>query len=109
MDRSSDLGDAAQEALAREMRLVDSAVAMVAGGHAPRMQLGGLACGDALLDYARRAASAAGVRVTPLWGIGEEGLGFTFERPAVAPGAAPDAGPAANFDQGAASHEHRHA
>jgi hypothetical protein len=80
MDHTTSHGDTAEQALAREMRLVDSAVAMIAGGHAARMQLGGLTCGDALLDYARRTAAARGVRLTPLWGIGEEGLAFRFER-----------------------------
>jgi hypothetical protein len=83
------------------MHLVDSAVAMVAEGHAARMQLGGLACGDALLDYARRAAAAAGVHVTPLWGIGEEGLSFTFEHRGVAQ-------PEESGDSAPAALEHRH-
>ncbi len=72
-------------ALAREMGLVDSAIAMVALGGAERMQLGGLAFGDVLLDYARRAAAGSLVRVTPVWGVGEEGLALTFERADVPP------------------------
>ena len=60
------------------MALVESAVEMVATGHASRMQLGGLAFGDALLDYARRLAAERQVRVTPTWGVGEEGLALTF-------------------------------
>jgi hypothetical protein len=79
MDRSRSGGDAAKEALAREMDLVDSAVAMVAEGHAARMQLGGLAFGDALLDHARRLAAERWIRVTPLWGVDEEGLALVFE------------------------------
>lgn len=70
------------------MALVESAVEMVAGGHASRMQLGGLAFGDALLDHARRVGAARHVRVTPLWGVGEEGLALDFE-PAEAPAEAP--------------------
>jgi hypothetical protein len=81
MDRSLDPDTSAQEALAREMSLVDSAIAMVALGKAPRVQLGGLAYGDALLDYARRAARRGSVRVTPVWGLGEERLALTFEGP----------------------------
>jgi hypothetical protein len=84
MDHSGGPGDAAERALAREMSLVDSTVEMVAGGHTARMQLGGLTCGDALLDYARRTAAARGVHLTPLWGIGEEGLAFRFESQAAA-------------------------
>ncbi len=80
----------ADRALERETALVDSAVEMVAGGHAARMQLGGLAFGDALLDHARRIGAGRGVRVTPHWGVGEEGLAMVFE-PA---GGAEDSGPA---------------
>ncbi|HYN48383.1 MAG TPA: hypothetical protein VER83_05910 [Candidatus Nanopelagicales bacterium] len=77
----------ADRALEREMALVDSAVEMVAGGHAARMQLGSLAFGDALLDHARRVGAQRRVRVTPHWGIGEEGLALVFEpsEPAEAP------------------------
>ena len=74
-----------EAALAREMGLVDSAIAMVAAGGAPRMQLGGLAFGDVLLDYARRTAAVRRVRVTPVWGVGEEGLALTFERADIPP------------------------
>ncbi len=74
----------ADRALERELALVDSAVEMVATGHAVRMQLGGLAFGDALLDHARRVGAQRGVRVTPHWGVGEEGLALVFE-PAGAP------------------------
>jgi hypothetical protein len=79
MDRSVDPDTSAQRALAREMRLIDSLITMVADGHAARMHAGGLAYGDALLDYARRTAGERGVRVIPVWGIGEEGLALTFE------------------------------
>jgi hypothetical protein len=81
MDRSVDPDSPAQAALAREMRLIDSMVAMVADGHAARMHAGGLTFGDALLDYARRTAGERGVCVIPAWGVGEEGLALTFERP----------------------------
>ena len=84
MDRSLDPDTSAQGALAREMALVDSAVEMVASGRAARMQLGGLAFGDALLDHARRVGEQRRVRVTPHWGVGEEGLALAFE-PAVDP------------------------
>lgn len=85
MDRSLDPETSAQGALARETKLVDSAIAMVALGKASRVQLGGLAFGDPLLDYARRAARRQGVRVTPVWGLDEERLALTFES-AAAPG-----------------------
>jgi hypothetical protein len=78
---------AAGRALEREMALVESAIEMVATGHASRMQLGGLAFGDALLDFARRVGAGHGIRVTPRWGVGEEGLALTFEPMAARPGA----------------------
>jgi hypothetical protein len=81
MDRSVDPETSAQAALAREMRLIDSMVAMVADGHAARMHAGGPAHGAAPLDYARRTAGERGVRMIPAWGVGEEGLALTFERP----------------------------
>ena len=74
-----DPATAADRALERETALVDSAVEMVAGGYAARMQLGGLAFADALLAHARRVSSGRGVRVTPHWGVGEEGLAMVFE------------------------------
>jgi hypothetical protein len=92
---SLDPGTVAGRALEREMALIDSAVEMVATGHAARMQLGGLAFGDALLDYARRTGARRRVRVTPHWGVGEEGLALVFgpaegaDEDTAAPGTAP--------------------
>lgn len=80
MENDATRSEAVRLALAREMALVDTAIAMVADGHASRMQLGGLAFGDALLDHARRLAAGQLVRVTPLWSVGEEGLALAFER-----------------------------
>jgi hypothetical protein len=74
-----DAAGAASRALEREVALVESAIEMVAEGHASRMELGGLAFGDALLDHARRAGTERRVRVTPRWGLGEEGLALVFE------------------------------
>jgi hypothetical protein len=90
-----DPATSADRALEREMALVDSAVEMVATGHAVRMQLGGLVFGDALLDHARRVGAGRRVRVTPHWGVGEEGLALVFEL-------APDAEDAADADADAA-------
>jgi hypothetical protein len=85
-----DAAGAASRALEREVALVESAIQMVAEGHASRMELGGLSFGDALLDPARRAGAERRVRVTPRWGLGEEGLALVFE-PAEAETGAPDA------------------
>jgi hypothetical protein len=76
---STDPASAASRALEREVTLVESAIEMVAQGHASRMELGGLSFGDALLDHARRVGAARRVRVTPRWGLGEEGLALVFE------------------------------
>ena len=85
-----DAAGAASRALEREVTLVESAIEMVAEGHASRMELGGLSFGDALLDHARRAGAERRVRVTPRWGLGEEGLALVFE-PGEAEKGAPDA------------------
>ena len=85
-----DAAGAASRALEREVALVESAIEMVAEGHASRMELGGLSFGDALLDHARRAGAERRVRVTPRWGLGEEGLALVFE-PGEAEKGAPDA------------------
>jgi hypothetical protein len=85
-----DAAGAASRALEREVALVESAIEMVAKGHASRMELGGLSFGDALLDHARRAGAERRVRVTPRWGLGEEGLALVFE-PVEAEQGAPDA------------------
>ena len=74
-----DAAGAASRALEREVALIESAIEMVAEGHASRMELGGLAFSDALLDHARRAGAERWVRVTPRWGLGEEGLAMVFE------------------------------
>ena len=70
---------ATSHALGREVALVESAIEMVANGYASRMQLGGLAFGNALLEHARRMGAARRVRVTPQWGLGEQGLALVFE------------------------------
>ena len=51
------------------------------------MEVGGLSFGDALLDHARRAGAERRVRVTPRWGLGEEGLALVFEPVEAAEGA----------------------
>ena len=53
---------------------------MVAGGGAPRVVLGGLQFGEALLEPARELADAAGVRVVPLWMPDDAGADIAIER-----------------------------
>ncbi len=76
---SADPAGVTSRALEREFALVESAIEMVAEGYATRMQLGGLAFGNALLDHARRMGAERRVRVTPQWGLGEQGLALVFE------------------------------
>ena len=76
---SADPAGVTSRALELEFALVESAIEMVAEGHATRMQLGGLAFGNALLDHARRMGAERRVRVTPQWGLGEQGLALVFE------------------------------
>ncbi len=72
----------ATRALAREVELIGSAIAMVASGGASRVSVAGLRFGDQLLRVARQMAREAGVRVEPQWTIDEEGVDLWFERSA---------------------------
>ena len=57
-------GEAASRA--RELTLAREAIAMVAGGAAPRVIIAGIRHGEQIMDSARRIALASGVRVKPL-------------------------------------------
>lgn len=63
-----------------EMNLVREAIAMVAGGSAPRVTVGGLRFGEALLETARGMAAEAGVRLVPLWMPDDAGADIAVER-----------------------------
>ena len=63
-----------------EMNLVRDAIAMVAGGGSPRVVLGGLRFGEALLASARILAAEAGVRLVPLWMPDDAGADIAIER-----------------------------
>jgi hypothetical protein len=63
-----------------EMNLVREAIAMVAGGDAPRVVVGGLHFGEALLATARGLAAEAGVRLVPLWMPDDAGADIAVER-----------------------------
>lgn len=65
--------------LDREMDLVRGAIAMVASGGSRRVVLASLHFGDALLEPSRRLASAAGVRVMPLWSLDDGGHALAVE------------------------------
>ena len=53
---------------------------MVASGGAPRVVVGGLQFGEALIEPARELAGAAGVRVVPLWMPDDAGADIAIER-----------------------------
>jgi hypothetical protein len=63
-----------------EMTLVREAIAMVAGGGARRVVVGGLRFGEALLVPARGLATEAGVRLVPLWMPDDAGADIAVER-----------------------------
>ena len=65
--------------LENEMRLFRGAIALVAGGGAPRVVVSGVRFGDTLLDTLRRLAAEAGVRVVPLWPADESGVDIAIE------------------------------
>jgi hypothetical protein len=66
--------------LDHEMDLVREAIAMVAGGGSPRVTVGGLRFGEALIAPARVLATNAGVRLIPLWMPDDAGADITIER-----------------------------
>ncbi len=62
------------------MNLVREAITMVASGGAPRVVVGGLRFGEALLATARGLATEAGVRLVPLWMPDDAGADIAVER-----------------------------
>ena len=66
--------------LEQEMALIREAIAMVAGGASPRVVVGGLHFGEALLTLARPEAAEAGVRIVPLWMPDDAGADISVER-----------------------------
>jgi hypothetical protein len=81
MDRFKDQSSApVGRTLDHEMKLVRDAIAMVAGGGAPRVVVAGLRFGETLLAPARSLATQAGVRVVPLWMPDDAGADIAVER-----------------------------
>ena len=80
MDSSARHASTAGRTLELELLLVREAIDMVASGGAPRVVVGGLQFGEALLEPARELASAAGVRVVPLWMPDDTGADIAIER-----------------------------
>ena len=76
---STDLARTAPAVLDQEIRLIRDAIAMVAGGHAPRVTVASIQFADRLLEPATTWAAEAGVRIVPLWRTDESGLDLTVE------------------------------
>ena len=79
--------DLAERALEREMEMVRSAIQMVAAGRSPRVTVGGLRFGEELLEAAASYASAAGVRLVPVYTSDERGADIVVEKQEPAHGA----------------------
>ena len=69
-----------ERTLEHEMNLIREAIDMVASGGAPRVVVGGLRFGEALLVPARGLATEAGVRLVPLWMPDDAGADIAIER-----------------------------
>jgi hypothetical protein len=67
------------EALERELRLIREAIVLVAAGHSTRVVVASLRFGEALIDPARKIADGQGVRVVPLWSMGDARIGVAVE------------------------------
>lgn len=80
MDTAGRHTPSAGRTLEQELLLVREAIDMVAGGGAPRVVVGGLQFGEALVEPARELADAAGVRVVPLWMPDDAGADIAIER-----------------------------
>ena len=80
MDTSPRPASTAGRTLDQELQLVYEAIAMVASGGAPRVVVGGLTFGEALLEPARALAEEAGVRIVPLWMPDDAGADIAVER-----------------------------
>jgi hypothetical protein len=80
MDQSREDPTHAGQTLEHEMSLVREAIAMVASGASPRVVVGGLRFGEALLVPARGLAMEAGVRLVPLWMPDDAGADIAVER-----------------------------
>lgn len=81
MDQSADHSAALIErTIDFEMGLVREAIAMVSGGGSRRVVVAGLHFGDELVNPARGFATAAGVRLVPLWMPDDTGADIAIER-----------------------------
>ncbi len=75
-----DSGSVAGRTLDQELLLIREAIALVATGGAPRVVVGGLSFGEALIEPARALGEEAGVRIVPLWMPDDAGADIAVER-----------------------------
>ena len=64
----------------RSSSSIREAIALVASGGSPRVVVGGLSFGEALIEPARAMAEGAGVRIVPLWMPDDAGADIAVER-----------------------------
>ncbi len=70
---------ASELAIDQDMKSISAAIEMVASGASVRVTLAGLQFGDALLAQAERQASLRGVRVRPIWPMGDGPVDLVIE------------------------------
>ena len=81
MDNDTDqTSSVVPDTIERELRLVREAIGFVSSGGAPRVVIGGIRFGEALLPAAGQLALQAGVRIVPLWTSDESGIDIAVER-----------------------------
>ena len=79
-DATNPAGSRIEPIVDRELGLLRDAIALVAGGGAPRVMVAGLELGDALVEPAERLAMAAGVRLVSDWSADGHHVDFAVER-----------------------------
>lgn len=79
MEPSTKQSDPVGRTLEHELDMVRSAIALVASGGAPSVQLASLRFGEQLIELARQIALGTGVRVAEMWSTDEAGVGISVE------------------------------
>ena len=73
------LGDTGRRLLDHELTIVTDGIAFVASGGAVRVTVASLQFGQYLVDAALRLGRESGVRVTPIWSLGDR-VSLAIER-----------------------------
>jgi hypothetical protein len=77
--------NATESAIAHELDLVRSAIALVAGHGAPRVSVANLRFGEELVEEASRVAAESGVMLRRVWSPASPALDLIVEAATVAP------------------------